>query len=240
MKREVLFDSEAALCESFNAWARGQGWIPYNETEGWDILLVHPDGTQIGVQAKLRFNMVVLEQAIESRWSYWNGAGPDFRAVLVPDHGGREVCAALGLMMFFPTMRYRAPKMDFQPPIGFRMSPESWFYWSPDTRHKLPDYVPDVPAGTPAPSQLTHWKVSALRICAVLELRGHVTKRDFARYHIDHRRWLTTGWLVAHTTDGAWRAGGGIPRFPEQHPVVYPKILQEVRDELVELRMVPA
>lgn len=47
MKRDPKFKTEADLCTAFCAAARDEGWVPYAETEGWDILLVHPgDGTQ--------------------------------------------------------------------------------------------------------------------------------------------------------------------------------------------------
>src|SRR6185312_7545021 len=64
VKRAPLFDTEAAMCAAFSEWAQGQGWTPYAETAGFDILLVHGDGTQIGVQAKLRFNTAVLAQIL--------------------------------------------------------------------------------------------------------------------------------------------------------------------------------
>jgi hypothetical protein len=44
------------------------------------------DGFQVGIQAKLKFNIDVINQALE-RYGTWNvaGEGPDCRAVLVPD-----------------------------------------------------------------------------------------------------------------------------------------------------------
>jgi hypothetical protein len=94
------FDTEAELCAAFIKWAEKQGWKSYAETAGWDILLVAADGTQIGVQAKLRFNMKVLQQAVD--YGLWGrGIGPDFRAVLVPDSGGKDICAALGMTMIY-------------------------------------------------------------------------------------------------------------------------------------------
>ena len=57
------FKTETELCNGFIS-CLPQDWTAYAETAGWDILLANKDGTQIGVQAKLRFNMAVLEQAI--------------------------------------------------------------------------------------------------------------------------------------------------------------------------------
>jgi hypothetical protein len=53
---------------------------------GWDILLVRKaDGLQIGIQAKLRCNVDVINQTLEE-YGTWSAdkAGPDCRAILVP------------------------------------------------------------------------------------------------------------------------------------------------------------
>ena len=81
------YKTEAALCADFITWVKAESgtqrrfgagrspvWTPYAETAGWDILLVAADGTQIGVQAKLRFNLKVIAQSIPDRWSWENFA----------------------------------------------------------------------------------------------------------------------------------------------------------------------
>lgn len=233
MKREPKYKTEADLCTAFNAWARKEGWIPYPETGGWDVLLVAADGTQIGVQAKLKFNMKVLHQCIPGAWSAWHpGVGaPDFRAILVPDRDGdaESICAALGLQ--FISCDYYG---RFSPSIK---SPQhyngGWHYWNPPKRHALPAYVPDVQAGASGPVQLTEWKIKALRLCAVLEVRGYVTRADFKLYGMDPRRWIgPDGWLIACEQPGAWKWKDGATGFGPAHPVVYPQILAEVREAL--------
>jgi hypothetical protein len=220
------------MCAAFGEWARQQGWVPYAETAGFDVLLVHGDGTQIGVQAKQKFNMEVLRQILDGTNPYWgSGTGPDFRAVLTPESPPMHITLALGLMAFH-VERYgrvtQAPIVEFNPNIeGGWPSASGWHYWSPTKRCELPAYIPDVAAGSPAPTQLTKWKVAALRIAATLELRGFVTRDDFWLQGIDHRRW-TQDWLAKGAEPGQWIRGQRMPDFAAQHPVVYPQVVAEL------------
>lgn len=231
------FETEAALCAAFIEWAKGEGWTPYPETAGWDVLLVGRDDLQIGVQAKLRFNIKVIAQTLPEHWySVWEKAGPDFRAVLVPeqDSAAASICGALGLVYFYDTNWGRG----FAPGIREGINHGGGFhYWNPLKRHKLPEFVPDVVAGASGPTQLTEWKIKALRICAVAELRGYVTREDFNRYGLDHRRWTgPDGWLVANGTAGQWRWRDSGDAFSAQHPIVYPQVRDAVRAELAAMR----
>lgn len=169
-RRDNSFKTEADLCAAFLKWVRisQPGWTPYPETEGWDILLAHADGTQIGIQAKLRFNIAVLEQAVEPH-NVDSQPGPDYRAVLVPAGcGSRTLSAALGLTMITARKGWDG-KYGFYPDLcgGFNRF-EPWHYCNPDKRLRLPEYLPDSRAGVPSPSPLTPWKVAALKICAIL------------------------------------------------------------------------
>jgi hypothetical protein len=236
MRRPSEFNSEAEMCAAFIAWlARFPGWTAFAETEGWDILLVHADGTQIGVQAKLKCNIKVLEQAVDSWWGS-NDTGPDFRAILAPSTETREsLCAALGIGTFsgrrdLPVRPDESARYSFDPPLD-RSHYRAWHYHNPEKRHELPRYVPDVPAGVPSPTPLTKWKIAALEIVAILELRGFVTRADFQLAGIDHRRW-TELWLEPDLKSGAWRRGSNFPDFAGQHRIVYPQVLADVRDRI--------
>ncbi len=238
MKKTKLYATEAALCAAFIDWAKAQGgtvrrgirapiWTPYAETEGWDILLVAEDGTQIGVQAKLAFNMKVLAQTVPGCWDHWHDRGPDYRAVLVPERNADHmaICASLGLMMFTPPQgRWEsgfAPGLDMEHSVG-------WHYWSPRKRCPLPEFVPDVVAGASAPVQLTKWKIAALRVIATLELQGFVTRDDFKRLAVDPRAWTgPAGWLLRGAEPGQFVRGS--VAFDTQHPTVYAQVLAEMQ-----------
>lgn len=239
------FDTEADLCAAFIEWVKSPidhrryrreeplHWTVYPETAGWDILLVGADGTQIGIEAKLRFNMKVLQQCLPDTWGDWHDCGPDYRAVLVPqwDSDVARVCNALGLALLGHTGAGWG-RNDFRPGLLENECGGGWHYWSPREREKLPDYVPDVPAGAPAPLRLTEWKVAALRITATLELRGFVTREDFRQYGIDSRRWTGPGgWLLPTEKRGQYTRSPALD-FDKQHPDVYAKVLLEVREKL--------
>jgi hypothetical protein len=226
--RPAQYETEAQLCATFMHWAKNQGWTSYAETEGWDILLVAPDGTQIGVQAKMKFNMKVIIQAIPNRWDAWKKHGPDFRSLLLPMHDGDadNVCGALGLVAFYPSY----PKECFSPSLD-ASNERLWHFWNPEQRHPLPEFVPDVAAGVSSPVQLTKWKIGALRITAVLNLRGYVTREDFRRYGIDPRRWIGPGgWLDFGKEKGVYVRGESL-KFDTQHPTVFQQVLEEVKKE---------
>lgn len=228
MKRKSgpKFATEADLCAAFIA-ALPADWTPYAETAGWDILLVHKTGVQIGIQAKLAFNTHVLHQAAEEHYN-WK-FGPDFRAVLVPDTGGLAwIAARLGITVIHPLADHW-PKERFRfvpqlPGESIHSPPyEEWFDQLPIERHTLPEYVPDVPAGASAPVQLTDWKIKALKIAVILNERGYVTRTDFKALKLDHRRFVDQGWIVV--SEGGWVKGKFWPGFEAQHP----KVIEQIR-----------
>ncbi|WP_157266503.1 hypothetical protein [Azohydromonas aeria] len=236
MKKTPRYATEAALCADFITWVKAEAgkrwrgietpsWTPYAETADWDILLVGADGTQIGIQAKLRFNMKVLDQSIPDDFRAWSDTGPDYRAILIPecDATATKICGALGLMVFAPERGGWGP-VGFAPGLSMEHS-TGWHYWSPKRRCELPEFVPDVAAGCSAPLQLTKWKVKALRVLAALEIAGHVTRKDLKSIGIDPRPWTgSTGWLVPGEKPGEFVRGPGLD-FDRQHPDVYAQVL---------------
>lgn len=246
MKKQPRYATEAALCADFLKWVKSPErfrrdddtrWTPYAETAGWDILLVAQDGTQIGIQAKLKFNMKVLTQSLPDRWDHWHDRGPDYRAVLVSewDSDHERICNALGLALIGGSGHgWKHPQ--FRPGLLENDGGGGWHYWSPRKREKLPEFVPDVVAGDSAPLQLTKWKIAALRITATLEVRGHVTREDFRQHGIDPRRWTGPGgWLVPKSErmqDAGQYVRAPSLDFDRQHPDVYAQVLAEIRAKL--------
>jgi hypothetical protein len=233
-KAKPPFATEAELCARFLSAIDKKEWTAYSETAGWDILLSrNADGFQIGIEAKLKFNALVLNQALEnSEWSVCNN-GPDCRAVLVPrgeaNNLGR-IADYIGIVVigvsldtydavkWFPRFSPDLPRLDGS------WYTNRWPEWAPHTRHTLPEYVPDVEAGKPSPLQLTKWKIAAIKIAVTLDKRGFVTRHDFKVHGIDHRRWITKGaeWLVNNAA--GYVKGPRFPDFRAQHPVNYAQI----------------
>jgi len=197
--------------------------------EGLDRLCA--DGFQIGIQAKLKFNAAVVTQCLEQYGFSADHAGPDCRAVLIPsnEQGFETICAYIGLMVITigPEARwshknklentYRFhPQLPTLPPNGHR----EWHEWLPAKRHKLPEYVPDVAAGSAAPVQLTEWKINAIKMCILLARRGYLTRADFKHVRMDHRRWLPGAqrWLVIADEGRCYTAGPSLPDLKAVHP----------------------
>lgn len=237
MKRATkpLFATEAELCADFIAWMKHEGWVCYPETCGWDILLVNAEGTQMGVQAKLRLNAKVLLQCVEL--GAYNDTGPDHRVILVPDNNElAQVADILGVGVYTASSNYDwirqrgfntgIPAFDLRP---FRSVVEL-HDWNPLKRHELPEFVPDVAAGASAPIQLTRWKIAALRVLATLEVRGSITREDIRRCGCDPRRWTDSAQWLSPQGNGVF-VRGKAPRFDQQHPVVYAEILSKVREQ---------
>lgn len=234
------FASEAELCATFIKQLP-EGWTAYAETAGFDILLVRGvDGAQIGVEAKLTLNTkVVLQAAERTSHHYQDTQGPDFRAVLVPygRAGGElsQICRLLHVTVI--EMKSKAVylaqggnrnfKKKFTPDlpkVGDYVWREEWFDCAPWKRCKLPEYIPDVTAGASAPSTLSDWKISAIKISVLVERTGFVTRADFAQLKIDHRRFLDMGWLKQSGDRGKYVIGPYPLQLRTQHPAVFPKI----------------
>lgn len=231
----VKFAKETDLCAAFLEGVDQRLWTAYAETAGWDLLMVRKaDGFQIGIQAKLRLNTDVINQAIE-RYHSWSPLqpGPDCRAVLVPQSNGfTDICAYLGIVVVVVRPGYYgSPRWAVTPPLpptsrDVHLTRE-WPEWAPDRRHDLPEYIPDVPAGASAPVQLTDWKIKALKIAVLLAERGFVTRKDFAALKVDPRRWIAGEWLVR---DGQKMTKGRLcPDFRKQHPKVYEQIAADAK-----------
>lgn len=235
MKKVKPFATEVELCAAFLA-ALPAGWTAYNETAAWDILLVRDaDGFQIGIQAKLKLNAHVIAQCLEE-YGAWaaDRAGPDCRAVLVPD--GQVGFESIARYIGFTIIRVQPAcdigsrwerKPSFRPGLlGEPVSDREWHEWMPAKRHKLPQYVPDVPAGAPAPVQLTPWKIKALKLMVLAETRGFITRHDFKHLALDHRPFISAeGWLRPTGVRGQYQVHHPAPQsLKAQHPRVYEEI----------------
>lgn len=237
--KQPVFRSEADLCREFIS-ALPDGWVSYAETSGFDILLVRAsDGYQIGIEAKLKLNAGVVAQIVGNRWHSPTEPGPDFRAVLVPYGADNAdlvtICDVLGITV----IRVNHPDSLFRPVYKFSPAlPETsrrqtwssdWYDMAPSQRCALPEYVPDVVAGSKSPQQLTTWKIAAIRLQIIMERRGYVTRDDFKHLKLDHRRWIAPGyrWLQPGAERGTFIPGSYYPDLKAQHPVNYIEIAED-------------
>jgi len=146
-----MFLKEAELCLAF-AETVPSTWTVYNETAGFDMVLVHESGFQIGIEAKLRLNAKVVRQAVDIFYAHGTNAGPDARAVLVPQNKGFDSDIARLCKLLSLTIITVEPTSEWS-----RKRDGEWFDLCPVAQAKLPEYVPDVPAGHPSPVVLGRW-----------------------------------------------------------------------------------
>jgi hypothetical protein len=92
----------------------------------------------------------------------------------------------------------------------------------PEKRCAVPDYVPDVIAGAPAPVALTAWKVKAIRLAVLLEERA-VTRSDFKHLQLSPTVWTGPNGYLTRTPLG-YVAGDRMPDLRRQHPRNYEEI----------------
>jgi len=241
MKRSPLFASEFLLCQSFAAACREQGWVPYPETSGWDLLLVKGE-VQIGIEAKLRANLHLVAQAVERAglrgWAP-RTFGPQFIGLLVPEHDGdlETVAEGYGFRVIAPRVRsgwesrrgdvvVGEPERIVWPALEVLLE-----HWPPQHFEQpawLPPVVPTVPAGVSSPIRLTEWKVRALRLLALLEVRGWVTIADLRHFDMAPSRWYHH-WLVPGEVKGRWVRRPGVVLAQDQHPEAFAVAVEQAR-----------
>ena len=219
---------ESDLCDAFAALAAGHGWTVYPETGAWDLLLAASDGTQIGVQAKLKANLGVITQALPR---FRQQTGPHFRAILTACGCELEtVCRPLKLLRFamLGTISNRPIWMGEH---YLTSAPDRESYrWMTTHPVILPCIVPCHSGGCPSPLVLSRWKIGALRVLARCELRGYVTTADGKEVDHDMGYMIRARMLVYHGREGrriTYTLGEHRKRPDLQHPQEYLQILAQ-------------
>lgn len=241
IEHTAVFKKESALCALFiSEFNKLKGWTCYPETGGFDVLVVHESGRQIGVEAKLKLNAKVAEQILPEPWyDRYGQPGPDHRLVIVAtitdaSAGIARMLRQLGVEVLAPRMTRTfhgdAPTFELEHKIDAAWGQVSLFDWNPPERCQLPSVVPDLPAGVPAPVRLTPWKEGALRVLAILRRQGFITAKQIAEQGIGTTTW-TQGvkpWLRKGEVRGQWVPTEHLPSFDKQHPDVYAKVLESM------------
>lgn len=210
------YGKEAELCTAFIEVARGYGFQAFPETGGADILLVATAecplqhiaaGDQIAIQAKLRCNIEVLNQALPPKR---RSRGAHYYGVLVPIvmMGFQEVAARCGLVVFGSIEREARKHQRFgyaavTETFGFLQHEKSWIRH--DYKEKLwvpPVEVSGAVAGTAGPKQLTPWKFGAVNLCLRAVQRGYITTKDFAEFKVSISTWFQKNWIIEKGKDG--------------------------------------
>lgn len=235
----ILINTEADLCNVFMAaMAKVPGWTCHPEAAGFDILVVHEDGRQIGVEAKLALNAKVADQILPEHWEdYYGKPGPDHRLVIVSkvtdaSKGIIKMLEKLGVTVLRPN--YMAgEKRGFDLRSGLFMYEDGnftsgqprMFDWSPAERCQVPMLVTSLPAGVPAPVRLTPWKEAALKVIALMRAQGFITVKQIASFGIGASSWTQHtskhAWLAKGTVRGTWVETEHMPAFDKQHPDAY-------------------
>lgn len=244
-----IFPKEVDLCEAFIE-TLPKGWTNYNETGGYDILLVHDEtGFQIGIEAKLRLNAKVVCQALSGLLSSYNHQAPDCRAVLVPsgvNHDLKVVCDHLNLTVITVNKRSwsgsvygcnNSKSWSSQPLLPTPIAKKhlkwdaylyeytrDWYDFGPTERLTLPEYVPDVAAGASAPMTLSTWKIKAMRVSIWVECNTTITRAHFKALDVSPSMWMNGYWLKKGDTRGEWIKADHFPDYRAQHPSIYEQI----------------
>ncbi|OOY20866.1 hypothetical protein BMI86_10185 [Thioclava sp. DLFJ5-1] len=246
----MKYELEADLCRDFLTTVPAD-WTAYPEACNFDIVLAHKHGARIGIEAKLRLNAKVINQALEGiDWK----SGPDFRAVLVPFASDDmvQLCQSLHLTVirlyrseggthnpannWAPGKQFARGRLYSTPglpefPEAFDLSRvwlyrDRWHDFSPVEALELPDFVPDVQAGSSAPRKLSRWKIQALRLVCLMEARGQLRRSDFLAAGVSMSMWSQSHWIESTSTRGIWAKGRNWPaeRWKAEHPEAFPQI----------------
>lgn len=251
-KEKLSISTEAELCSIFIRDMNSQpGWVCYPESGGFDILAVHEDGRQIGIEAKMQLNAKVADQIMPAPWQYRYGIkGPDHRLVIVSritdaSAGIAKLLGYMGVPVLVPDSRVRSSKEGLREVLefcsyklsGLLNGKDPWgdvdlFDWNPEERCQVPMVVPQVAAGVPAPVRLTPWKEKALRALALLRKQGSITAKQIKELGMSPTAWTqhssTQAWLKKGPILGQWLETDRIPPFDKQHPEAYAVAVAEL------------
>lgn len=256
--KEVIPD-EATLCSLFiEQMNQEPGWACYPETGGFDILVAHESGRQIGVQAKLQLNAKVADQILPKHYDYtYEHPSPDHRLVIVRNitessEGIARLLDEVGIAVWAPNIeqhyisatREHGWRANFyihskmcddarcaKPPQHIPHWKAALFDWNPAKRIELPPIVPKVAAGVPSPTSITPWKLAAVRVLARLRLQGFITTKQIASEGCSPSMW-TQRWLQRSEMRGQWLETDRLPPIDKQHPDLYELALKNMQERL--------
>jgi len=205
---------EQALCYEFIEQAIAAGWkvIPEYPNSRFDMLLVAEEGcstsgvasgTQIGVQAKMKLNVEVCGQLLQST-RHTHYPGPDYVVALVPGKSRtdsertlEEMIKKLGYGFFYiydhfdgHDAQWNKKRNNLDHMLGFGERTKF------KKQLKLPEVHFWVEPGIASPSSVSTWKINAVKFCIALDRAGGMTYKDFAKARMTLKTWRDAGWVV--------------------------------------------
>lgn len=234
---------ESELCDVFiREFNNVEGWTCYPEAAGFDVLVVHDDGRQIGVEAKLTLNAKVADQILPNYGDdFYGRPGPDHRVVIVAriteaSAGIAKMLHRLGVKVLTPWDAWESTgyvrRFNLEDSL-LTLEDGSVFYgrellydWSPSNRCQVPAVVCDLPAGVPSPIRLTPWKEAAIKVVALMRSQGFITVKQIAEHGMGPSKWTQSAdskpaWLAKGLARGQWIETEHMPAFDKQHPHLY-------------------
>lgn len=255
MGSEPIFhiERESDLCNLFiRDFNDVPGWTCYPEAANFDVLAVHDDGRQLGVEAKLSLNAKVADQILPLRnGDFFDRPGPDYRLVIVskitPASAGiAKMLGMLGVEVLIPqltrTRNGDEYKFSFHNILEAteeetRFGRQFLYDWNPSVRCYVPPVVQALPAGVPSPVRLTPWKEKAIQLVALMRHQGFITAKQIAS-HGHAVSWWTqpndskSAWLVKSSVRGHWIETPSMPAFDRQHPELYAVAVESIASML--------
>lgn len=256
-----MISSEAELCDIFmKEFNAIDGWSCYPEAAGFDILVVHQDGRQIGVEAKMQLNAKVADQILPDRYEFYGRPGPDYRLVIVSkitdaSRGIVKMLDQLGVKVMVPreswnTQLQRHYSFDLRQNLIEASGRQPYHYdictfdWNPPERCQVPVMVTSLRAGIPCPVRLTPWKEKALMVLAQLRSQGFITAKQISSHGVGVTAWTQApgskpAWLAKGTERGTWIETEHLPAFDKQHPEVYALAVSQFEESKTNLELKP-
>lgn len=261
-KLKAAIPSEAALCAFFMAEFNEQdGWTCYPETGGFDVLVVHESGRQIGVEAKLQLNAKVADQILpEHYWFRSDAPGPDHRLVIVRNiteasAGIAKMLGCLGVHVWSPwageDMRRNPDTREYEsvPRVQFNISSKLWEDGRCTEAHPygghyypaLPDWNPseriEVPCAVP---DLPAGVPAPVRMTPWKQAAVRVLARLRTQGHITTKQIAAEGcspsiwtqkWLDRAEERGKWIESDRVPKLDEHHPELFALAITALQEE---------
>lgn len=213
---------EYELCDEFIK-NNSNEWDIYPETYSFDIYMFHKKSMiQVGIQAKLRQNIHVINQALHS--IYMNNGklkkyGPHYIAVLVPVYSYDLIYKKLNILTLSADSSITPSLIHFN---SITVNEHQY-------RHGIPLVKLQSKAGVPSPKNLSKWRIGALKLMIKYNEQGYILSSDARMEGINPSN-LDHYFEYKYLEPKIGRCFKMKLRDPKKHPAVgYEKELEDLR-----------